>query len=102
MTNFLRLNLIDKHGVSDHRGVVLVVPSQIESIRSFIHTDHLRSHHEVGSTVAMKTGDKHHVSQHTDEIVDMLQGLIARGGESGVTVGNPRTLRRLESPSGRT
>lgn len=100
MTNFLRLNLIDKHGVSVHRGVVLVVPSQIESVRSFIHTD-LRSHHEIGSTVTMKTGDKHHVSQHTDEIVEMLQGLVTRGGESGTTAGNPGRFNRREGRGAR-
>lgn len=72
---FLRLNQINKHGVSDHRGEVLIIPSQIESVRSFIHTDHILSHHEVGSIITTKTGDRHHVSQHTDEIADMLQVL---------------------------
>lgn len=70
---FLRFNLINKHGVSDHQGEVLIRPLEIESIRSFIHTDHIHSHHEIGAVVTMKTGDKHHVSQHTNKIAEMLQ-----------------------------
>ncbi|MBS9535053.1 hypothetical protein KIH27_15800 [Mycobacterium sp. M1] len=58
--------------MSDHRGEVLIAASEIESVRSFMHTDHILSHHEVGSIVTTKTGDKHHVSQHTDEINNQL------------------------------
>lgn len=72
---FLKFNLINKHGVSDHRGEVLIAASEIESVRSFIHTDHILSHHEVGSVVTTKTGDKHYVSQHTDEINSQLQAI---------------------------
>lgn len=70
---FLKFNLINKHGVSDHRGEVLIAPAEIESVRSFIHTDHILSHHEVGAIITTKTGDKHHVSQHADEIAEMLR-----------------------------
>lgn len=73
---FLKFNLINKHGVSDHRGEVLIAASEIESVRSFIHSDHILSHHEVGSIVTTKTGDKHHVSQHADEISRMLQIMV--------------------------
>ena len=75
MMRFLRFNLINKHGVSDHRGEVLIASSEIESVRSFIHSDHLLSHHEVGSVVTTRTGDKHYVSQHTDEINNLLQAI---------------------------
>ncbi|MEB3065290.1 hypothetical protein [[Mycobacterium] zoologicum] len=70
---FLKLNLINKHGVSDRHGEVLIATSEIESVRSFIHADHMLSHHEVGSIITTKTGDKHHVSQHTNEIADLLR-----------------------------
>ncbi|MEB3035083.1 hypothetical protein [[Mycobacterium] nativiensis] len=69
----MKFNLINKHGVSNHRGEVLINPSEIESVCSFIHTDHILSHHEVGAIITTKTGDKHHVSQHTNEIADMLR-----------------------------
>ena len=81
---FLRLNQINKHGVSDHRGEVLIAPAELESVRSFIHSDHLLSHHEVGSIVTMKTGDKHYVSQHTAEIAELLQALSDREEVWGV------------------
>lgn len=84
---FLRFNLINKHGVSDHRGEVLIRPGQIESIRSFVHADRILSHHEVGSIVTTKTGDKHYVSQHTDEIAEMLR-VVAEREEDWV---GPRT-----------
>jgi putative aminopeptidase FrvX len=77
---FLRCNLINKHGSSNHQGEVLIVPSEIESIRSFIHTDHVYSHHEIGSIVTMKTGDKHYVSQHIDSIGGMLQAIAESDG----------------------
>ncbi|MEB3070612.1 hypothetical protein [[Mycobacterium] vasticus] len=70
---YLRFNLINKHGVSDQRGEVLIAPSEIESARSFIHTDHILSHHEIGAIITTKTGDKHYVSQHTNEIAEMLR-----------------------------
>jgi hypothetical protein len=70
---FVRCNLINKHGSSSHQGEVLIVPTEIESIRSFVHTDHIYAHHEIGSIVTMKTGDKHYVSQHVDGIAEMLQ-----------------------------
>lgn len=79
---FLRFNLINKHGVSDHQGEVLIIPSEIESVRSFIHTDHVYSHTEVGATVTMKTGDKHHVSQHITTIAEMLQLIDEREADS--------------------
>ncbi|HEX7322942.1 MAG TPA: hypothetical protein VF299_08415 [Mycobacterium sp.] len=85
---FLRLNQINKHGVSDHHGEVLIIPSQIESVRSFIHTDHILAHHEVGSIITTKTGDKHHVSQHTDEIAEMLQ-VLAADDEEDWSAGGP-------------
>ena len=72
---YLKFNLINKHGVSDHRGEVFIAPSEIESVRSFIHTDHILSHHEVGAIITTKTGDKHYVSQHTDEINNLLQAI---------------------------
>ena len=80
----LRFNLINKHGVSNHQGEVLIIPSEIESVRSFIHTDHVYSHTEVGSIVTMKTGDKHHVSQHTTTIAEMLQLLDERKADSSI------------------
>lgn len=70
---YLKFNLINKHGVSDQRGEVLITASEIESVRSLIHTDHIVSHHEIGSIITTKTGDKHHVSQHTNEIAEMLR-----------------------------
>lgn len=70
---FVSLSLINKHGVSNQQGQVLIVPEQIESVRSFIHSDHILSHHEVGSIVTTKTGDKHYVSEHTDEVAEMLR-----------------------------
>jgi len=82
---FLKFNLINKHGVSDHRGEVLITASEIESVRSYIHTDHILSHHEVGSIITTKTGDKHYVSQHTDEIAEMLR-IVAEHEEGWVTV----------------
>jgi hypothetical protein len=88
LMQFLKLNLINKHGVSEHQGEVLIAPSQIESIRSFIHTEHIHTHHEVGSIVTTKTGDKHYVSQHVDEFMEMLQ-LISEREESSV---NPRWM----------
>lgn len=78
---YLKFNLIDKHGVSDQRGHVLIAVSEIESVRTYMHTDHLLSHHEVGSIITMKTGDKHQVSQHTDEITELLR--IAAEREEG-------------------
>lgn len=69
---FLKFNLIDRRGASKHQGEVLIIPSEIESIRSFIHTDHRLSHHEIGSVMTMKTGDRHYVSQHIAEVADML------------------------------
>lgn len=78
---YLKFNLINKHGVSDQRGEVLITASEIESVRSFIHTDHILSHHEVGAIITTKTGDKHHVSQHTTEIAEMLR--IAAEREEG-------------------
>jgi hypothetical protein len=80
---FLKLDLINKHGVSNGQGQVLIVASQIESIRSFIRAEHVYSHNEVGSIVTTKTGDKHYVSQHVDKVVEMLQ-LIADRAESSV------------------
>lgn len=81
---FLRFKLIDKHGVSDHQGEVLIRPFEIESIRSFIHTDHIYSRHEVGAVVTMKTGDKHHVSQHTNKIAEMLRLIDELEADSSV------------------
>ena len=75
---YLKFNLINKHGVSDQRGEVLISASEIESARAFIHTDHVLSHHEIGSIITTKTGDKHHVSQHTNEIADMLRTAAER------------------------
>jgi hypothetical protein len=82
---FLKFNLINKHGVSDQRGEVVINASEIESVRSYIHSDHILSHHEVGSIITTKTGDKHHVSQHTDEIAEMLR-LAVEGEEGWVTI----------------
>lgn len=78
---FLKFNLINKHGVADRHGEVLISASQIESVRSFIHTDHVLSHHEIGAIITTKTGDKHQVSQHTNEIAEMLR--IAAEREEG-------------------
>lgn len=77
---FLEFNLVNKHGVASNQGTVLVNPSQIESIRTLLHTDHIYAHHEVGSVVTMKTGDKHHVAQHVTEIVQLLQQAGERDG----------------------
>lgn len=82
---YVKFNLINKHGVSAQRGEVVINASEVESVRSFIHTDHILSHHEVGSIITTKTGDKHHVSQHTDEIAEMLR-LAVEGEESWVTI----------------
>lgn len=78
---FLKFNLINKHGVSDRHGEVLIAASQIESARSYIHTDHVLSHHEIGAIITTKTGDKHQVSQHPNEIAEMLR--IAAEREEG-------------------